>query len=261
MKIPESEWSFKQIRAESAARADLLEAAGSREELLRALAVELLRAMDQGDVRLAMDSLGNRFMECRSIVQFKTSPEIYEWFYSARTGYRAQFWLSPENGIPFHSIVLETLIAVIAAKLPEALSVRAITLDQDSDTHEESDAGAKGISRVRFLKSFRPDVSNIWICERRYSTDGTQPRNIGDIELSAAARSAKLHVPRWDQPNPDTGGEGEGLFAPLPLAENAWLELKGGFLDSDGNISQVKPSDLRARQIHNYGWTWRIKKK
>jgi hypothetical protein len=75
--------------------------------------------------------------------------------------------------------------------------------------------------------------------------------------LSDAERSRpKLRVPRWaEAANPRTREKGEGLRAPIPDREQSWLDLKGGFVDAEGNPGQIKPLDERARHIHERGWT------
>jgi hypothetical protein len=106
-------------------------------------------------------------------------------------------------------------------------------------------------------RSLAPDASKIWICERLYCLDGGSITDIGFAALADAERSlAKLGIPKWTEAiNPKTRQKGEGLRAPFPGAEYSWLDLKGGFLDAEGNPGQIKPQDKRAEQIHNCGWT------
>jgi cation transport regulator ChaC len=224
-----------------------------------ALASAVGDAVDSGNIRLAVDSLRNEFAERRSIVQFRVSPDLYDWFYSARTGYRAQFWKSAAGGIVFNGKIVAAIAEILRRRLPAFLSVRAIKL-LDPGTHEEIDAGELQVTRAQFLNSFQPDASKIWICERRYSNSRVQPDDIGTIELREAAKTGRLIVPRWEHENPETGQMAEGLLAPYPTPDNSWLDMKGGFVSADGSGSQVKPQDVRADQIRNYGWTWRQSK-
>jgi hypothetical protein len=113
--------------------------------------------------------------------------------------------------------------------------------------------GVITISREEIASSLSPEVSKIWIAEQRY--DGPQIVPIGFAVLSAAKRyDPKLCVPRWAA-NPATEVTGEGLRAPFPGVDESWLDLKGGFLDAEGKVSQIKSQDERARKIHRCGWT------
>jgi hypothetical protein len=56
----------------------------------------------------------------------------------------------------------------------------------------------------------------------------------------------KLQIPRWS---------GRGLLAPFPK-EDAWLDVKGGYVQPDGEVKQPNKSPkLRAQQIYETGWT------
>jgi hypothetical protein len=125
-RIVEDEWSFKNIGAFDSDRAARLEACPSPEALIPSLADVLAKAIDSRKVRFAVDSKDNAFVERRAIVQFQVSPELYDWFFNARTGYRAQFWINPETGAAFNSRIVDALGEVLRLRLPEVITVRCI---------------------------------------------------------------------------------------------------------------------------------------
>ncbi len=255
--ITETDWSFESIRAVNDARAARLDTCGSPDELVASLEDDLDRALDQDDVRTAVDSKDNAFIERRAIVQFQVSPELYDWFFNARTGYRARFWIGPEVGIAFNKQIAQVLGEVSDRRLPATVPVRKIEVNIESCSRQETDVGAMEIPRDELLASLAPDASKIWIGERLYSREGGAVTEIGFATLLDAEQSpAKLCVPRWAETiNPKSGEKGEGLRAPYPTPENSWLDLKGGFLDTEGKPGQIKPQDQRANQIHECGWT------
>lgn len=190
--------------------------------------------------------------ELRSIIQIRVVPELYDWFFNARTGYRAQFWINPEAGMRFNETLVEAAKAVLEAKLLETVVVRKIDVEVKDGTRVEKDAGALNMPRKTFLASLIPSASKIWIGERLYDPEGGAIELIGTETLRAAEKStAKLCVPRWEK-----AGKPEGVFAPYPAAADcSWFDLKGGFLAAEGAAMQSKPQEKRARDIHETGWT------
>lgn len=249
--ITNTDWGFENIRAVDKMRAERLEHAGSPHALAEVLARELRKAMECREVRFATDSKRNEFKEWRAIVQFRVKPENYDWFFNARTGYRAQFYRSPAKGIDFNKIVVGSLSKVLSQCLPEAVRARQVDVNPSAPI----DMGTITVTRDVIINSLAPTVAKIWIVEQRY--DDEKPCNVGLVVLSDAARYLpKLSVPLWAKAKNSTTGEiGEGLRALFPSTDMSWLDLKGGFLDAEGNYSQIKPQEKRARQLHSFGWT------
>lgn len=248
-------WGFEKIRAVDEGRAAWLESAGSCDALVGVLVKALNEAIDRRDFRIAVDSRNNAFVERRSIVQFQIFPRYYDWFFSARTGYRAQFWINPAAGRAFNCEIMRSLADVLARRLPAMLTARRIEVRTGDGVRQEKDTGTIEIPCEEIARSLAPDRSKIWIGERLYSNGRID--EIGFAVLSDAARNnAKLSIPKWAEAiNPKTGERGEGLRAPSPGPEESWLDLKGGFLLVDGESAQIKPQDERAEQINECGWT------
>jgi hypothetical protein len=254
--IPPREWSFEKISDSDPCRSVRLESCRPPRALIGAF-TQTVAAAKAPDLRVGVDSICNRFEKCRSIVQFKIPIGLYDWFFNARTGYRAQFWVSAEHGLKLNEQLLSRLRKVLADRFGEEIPVRKIRVDFDDGARSEHDVGKMILKRSELFQSLEPRISKIWIGEHLIGTRKGPLTNILFPTLSAAAQSpAKLCIPRWaNAKNPKTGAVGEGLRAPLPDAEYSWLDLKGGFLTPDGKLSQIKPQDDRAEQIRDYGWT------
>ena len=251
--IAESDWCFEHIRAVDEVRAARLEAAGPPDALAHELRCALCKAIERRDFRVAVDSKDNTFVEQRAIVQFRVAQEIYDWFFNARTGYRAQFWLGPCVGIAFNKMSVEWLSGVLQRRLPQTVRVGRINVVVANESRDESYDGVRVVPREMIMGSLVSDESKIWIAERRY--DESEIVNIGFAVLSTAERCLrKLCVPRWTA-NPSECVTGEGLRAPYPEDDQSWLDLKGGFVSTKGKASQIKPQTERAEKIHRHGWT------
>lgn len=256
-RIDAHDWGFEKIRAVDEGRAAWLESAGPSDALVGALVKALNEAIDHGGFRIAVDSRNNAFVERRAIVQFQILPMYYDWFFSARTGYRAQFWINPATGRAFNSEIVRSLADVLARRLPAMLTARRIEVRTGDGVRQEKDTGTIEIPCEEIARSLAPDRSKIWIGERLYSMASGRIDEIGFAVLSDAARSnAKLSIPKWAEAiNPKTGEKGEGFRAPSPRPEESWFDMKGGFLLVDGEPGQLKPQDERAEQINQCGWT------
>lgn len=124
--ITRRDWSFRRISDVDRVRAARLESAGSSDDLVGSLAEALSGAADRGELRIAVDSIRNTFTERRAIVQFRVAPELYDWFFNARTGYRARFWIDPKVGLAFNIQIVETLAAVLSRGEPTTVIARQV---------------------------------------------------------------------------------------------------------------------------------------
>ncbi len=252
-----ADWSFEKFGAFDPERADRLETAALPEALIGALAAGFERALDHNDIRMGLDSRKNQFIDCRVIIQFKLQPELYDWFFNARTGYRAQFWVSPAIGAEFNTQATRRLSVLLTDRLPKDVSARRIATTYEGKFREDKDIGDIETSRNLIIQSLEPAQSKIWIGERLIEGKCGPLSDIGFAVLSAAEQELpKLSISRWaSAKNPVTGEVGEGLRAPYPSPDYAWLDLKGGFVGDTGKAEQVKSQDDRPRHLHDRGWT------
>jgi hypothetical protein len=194
--ITSADWSFERIHNADATRAARLEICGSREMLITALvqAVQENRCVEY----IEPDS-GHG---CRARMQFPVTKEVYDWFFNGRTGYRAQFWISSNNGIHYNREIIDAIVKALSG-CPD-----------------------------QFFNSIRHPEAKIWICECHKEFGPT-----GLFCLShAAADSTKLIVPRWAIKD-----DADGLRAPFPSDPKAsWLEVKGAFFRSETFCKPVK---------------------
>jgi hypothetical protein len=192
--ITEKNWNFENIRSVDEGRAVWLESAGGPDELAGALAKALEEAIKSDNYRIAVDSKDNGFIERRAIVQFQVAPELYDWFFNARTGYRAQFWIDPTAGLAFNEKIIGSLSKTLSRRFPQITTARRI---EDDGFHDQKDTGATEISRAEIVRSLSPRASKIWIAERLYSPDGTINRCSSNQIKSREERAEQIHKLGW----------------------------------------------------------------
>jgi len=245
------DWSLAEIAKRSPSRAAHLERAGPPEELVSVMAEEMAEAIANERVRFGVDSLRNEGAPCRAIVQFQVSPTLYDWFFNGPSGYRAQFWMSAEAGLDFNRLLVEVLAATLGRLLPASVPGRAIEVSYEAG-REERDTGLVPLERDFLLRSLQSPEAKAWICERLIQPDGRDPAYLGAI--IAATRMPKLGVARWLAATPRGGERGEGARAPFADPEDAWIDIKGGFVQS-GTSYEGKSRVQRANDLHETGWT------
>jgi hypothetical protein len=156
-------------------------------------------------------------------------------------------------GMDFNRSLIDLLSECLSYLLPETIQARKLTVHSDSHCRYETDIGSSSLSKATMLRALDPMVSKIWLCERLIQRDGSSPLDTG-LTMSALW-SPKLDIPNWNAAkNPTTGEIGEGTRAPYPAADQAWLDVKGGFADGR-SLRQLKDPLKRARMIHELGWT------
>jgi hypothetical protein len=222
--------------------------------MVDAIAAALHRALVERTLRFGIDGLENDFQKPRAIVQFRTDTVLYDWFFNARTGYRAQFWIGTARGLAFNAALVEELSGCLMEKLPTTVPARRIVVEATDEERIEHDAGPTTVDREFLLTSLLPSESKVWMCERLIQVDGKDPEQIGTVVL-VGSRDANLHVPRWAKARDlKSGVVGEGQRAPFPDSQYAWLDLKGGFVVGN-KTEQYKGQEKRAIMIHERGWT------
>ena len=232
----QKDWSFQKIHECEPCRAVRLESCRPPNELINAL-VQSIITIKNDDLRIGVDSKG-----CRAIVQFRVTPTLYDWFYNGRTGYRAQFWISPDTGMKFNNRSLTAVVKALTERLAEAIPVRRISVRDDGASCDVGEIIA--YPREELLRSLTPKSSKIWIGEQLIQTSMGLMKDV----LTLLPKAEKLCVRGWP-------AEGEGLRAPLPCPEYCWLDVKGRFLSAKGEPDQIKSQRERAQKIHECGWT------
>ena len=236
------EWGLREIEQESQGRASRLAEAGSPEALIDALDNALSEALLR-DLRIGFDGIDNNLASPRITIQFPVSSCLYDWFFNSRTGYRAQYWISADTGHKFNVSILSRLRATIERQLRSSnVDGREIWVVQHNDHRKDVDKGPRTESKSTVLQSLSPGLAKIWICERLIQNNGEPPR-----QMPFGSMDPKLQIARW---------RGSGLFAPFPEEGSAWLDVKGGYVSANGQVSQPNKSpEFRSQSINTTGWT------
>jgi hypothetical protein len=154
-----AEWSFEAITKSDAARGLRLETAAQFDDILEQLSSALQSALSLGKLRCGVDF----FRGCpRAILQFLVTPELYDVFFNARTGYRAQFWIATGRGLTANCQCMDKLTAALT-NLPERFSARKIVCRIGGAHREDEDIGECEVARQFFLNSFSSTFAKIWI--------------------------------------------------------------------------------------------------
>lgn len=243
MEPNKSDWGFDEIALDDPSRVIALNSCGVADALIEAIC-EALGAALVRDVRIGFDGINNDLAAPRVTFQFPVSAALYDWFYNARTGYRAQFWASPEAGDAYNFRLLTHVKRVLEHWLPASgLQGRILFVEKQNGDRQDVDTGSRIESRTNVLGSLDPSLSKIWICERLIQLDGKPPLST----LALASRGRKLKIPQWT---------GYGLEPQNPQQNGGWLDIKGGYVRSSGKAEQPnKAPATRAYQIHCTGWS------
>jgi len=225
--LPNSDqWSFLEL-ASSPDHADRervarLERAGSPATLIHALTDALTAGVASGDIRYGWGFKEADPSHHRAVVQFRVDPTLFDWFFNARSGYRAHFRAHPSRGIALNA----DLVGVMQDKLHKRLPVRVSAMRVDSHMTSHGDVG---VSRVDFISSLNVDLPKLWL--------GATP--IGGGYLPTAASGPKICV-------------GSKRWYAFYMGDNAWLDLKGAF-NANNRLCQPKDPLTRALKLHETG--------
>jgi hypothetical protein len=159
----------------------------------------------------------------RVVVRFEVDKDLVNLFHNAATGYRAQYYASPEIGDQGNAHMVRSL----AARTETLLSGRS-----------------KRTCPIEWLKlSMEHPSAKVWIHQ--------------GVWLRRARRSdERLCVDRWSRhrEDEDVKARRRARWAALLPDSEGSLEVKGAFVSDHGAvIESLKP--CRARQLHEYGFT------
>ena len=249
----EDDWSFKSIRIEDSARADRLESVGSPADLAMEISDRLDAAFNAGMVRIGVDSKGNKQDNHRAVFQFRVGRNLYDWFYNSRTGYRAQFWISPQAGLQFNQNLMRELVDVLDGFLENRIECCYVRFFENPKRHDRYTKN-RPLEKATYLASLRDASSKIWICERLIPPE---PDECVELLSKTSLPKLRLDIPMWTNAiDPKTESKpSAGIWAECPEQDYCWLDLKGAFVFDDGNVCPSKDPGLRSIQIHKTGWT------
>lgn len=226
-----TDWSFNEIAKVDAKRSESLEDAPAFEMIVAQLHDAISHAIASNHFRCGTDFYREHQ---RAIFQFQVSRDLYDYFFNSRSGYRAQYWISPEQGQAANAQCLQEISRVILTAMPGSFEARQIQVENDWTGRKDIDVGACKMLRSWLMESLGHPAAKIWICERLMSG------NVGPLQSIPISEAPRLSVPRWPT-----------ALAPYPIAALAWLDLKGGFVGSE----QPKHPAARALQINKHGFS------
>jgi hypothetical protein len=225
-----SNWRFDRIASEDADRASRLEASGSSSALIDTLVCILAEAVTLSTARFGSEEAEACREDCRAVIQFRVTPQVFGWFFNGRSGYRAHFRAHPHCALSFNSNLLESVRLRLDEISSPSIPARLL------NTRFE-DCGGTVLAKTFVLTSLAPDLAKVWFCTKLIEFDGV----VRDLPLGITGPKLLL----------DGGAE---WVAPLREANDTWLEIKGAFLGREGPYQPKNPTD-RAHQLHKTGTT------
>ncbi|MFQ6021869.1 MAG: hypothetical protein ACE5NW_04040 [Acidiferrobacterales bacterium] len=159
----------------------------------------------------------------RSVVVLRVEPEALDRFFNSASGYRAQYLVQPELGNKANCIVIGKL-------LPKVL--RAL------------DRRSKQAERAFVESSLSHPWSKVWIHQGLWLRRAKREHRVLLVQAWQAEITSRDHrrrkLARW------------GALAP---AHEIHLLVKGGYLCRGDELDVGKPPSMRARELHELGFT------
>jgi hypothetical protein len=212
------DWSFNHFPEEERAWATRLDNAGAPAALIDAVCDALASTETLYGWEVS-DSDGSHH---RALIQFPVAPDLFDWFFNARTGYRAHFRAHPDCGLSFNADVVRALRDRLRRRLPS--SVSAVRVDRALNV-----LGEVPVPRTDFVRSLDPALAKFWA--------GTVAIGGGYRGLGVSGPKIRVGLDRWPA---------------RYMVGRTWLDLKGAF-DGNGKLYQPKCPRLRAIKLHETG--------
>lgn len=225
------DWSFAEVAKVKPARATRLELAPAFETIVAEMGVALADALARKSFRCGTDFFRGHQ---RAIVQFLVPSKLYDCFFNSRRGYRAQYWIAPEQGQAANAECLRAAWSAMEAVLPERFEARKIDTENHWTGRKDIDVGGREALRSFYGDSFGHPAAKVWMCERLIRGHN------GPLQSIPIFDAPRLVVDRWPT-----------ALAHCPDAGLTWLDLKGGFVGGE----QPKDPWLRAVQINKHGFS------
>src|SRR5262245_63868928 len=110
-------WSFESVRVADRHRAEVLENAPRFLEIVARIATAASDAVKAGSESYywQWEPHGQWEGFKRAVFQFPIDADLFDFFWNARSGFRAQFWLSPTIGALANALIAEKVTVVLPA--------------------------------------------------------------------------------------------------------------------------------------------------
>jgi hypothetical protein len=221
-------WQFDEIVKDDPARASALEAAPSSAALAEALTDTFSAALTSGHVRFGLEEARSNSNDVRAVLQFHVGARMFDWFFNARTGYRAQFCASWEAGLAYNFALIDAL-----RKHVRALPYPTVTVRRLNESFE--DCGAIEATVSQLVDSLEPHLSMVWVTSSLIQESG----RVAGLPFGRAGPRILL----------EQGNTWAAIYQDDP---EAWLEVKGAFLGIAGPY-QSKDPIARAKNLQRTG--------
>ena len=157
---------------------------------------------------------------CRPVFKIRVCQTTSDLFFNSRSGYRAQYYESANNGKRHNRLLLDELIPALITRVPP------------------SQNGDRGPEWVRY--SLEQPSAKIWISE-------------DEIDL-ADSNNPWLALKRWNDEYYKNSFNTKAFYG-SHLHQNRYLKIMGAFLDPSGKEWVPKEKQRRAEDIHDYGFS------
>jgi hypothetical protein len=226
--LSENDWAFDEIIGAAPDRAAALKGAKCPRALQEALEKALVQAFDHNDVRFGREQAASCSDDWRSVVQFSVGSSLFDWFFNARTGYRAHFKSDYKRGLKFNDAIIEVIAATIHARTPDTFCVTQLDA-------EFKYCDSIVITREAFMVvSLASKLSKIWLCSKRIEAAG----EVKMLPWAIGGPKIRVGMSDW--------------VAFCQDADAAWLEVKGAFSGNCG-LYQPKGPIRRAQRLQQTG--------
>lgn len=218
-------WDFSCIKREAPDRAAALELAGSPCDLVRQLKDSLENALDANDtIVIGREKHDENRDSFRAVVQFRVGAKLFDWFFNARSGYRAHFASHYKFGLRFNNQIISELFSVIEAR--PLISISGCDLDSQLKIVRRVE-----IEKVFLRTSLVPYLAKIWFSTNRIGGQSSMPCYLGPkLIVDNMAWAAVFHE----------------------RDEDSLLDIKGAFVCGK-RIFQTKPVMRRAKGLQKDG--------
>jgi hypothetical protein len=116
-------WSFTEIAATDPSRASVLEGAPSARAILGAVVSKLVEAAKTGRLCVGAEQAAREPGDQRVVLQFHVGEKLFDQFFNARTGYRAQFRRGWQTGLSYNRELIETMRDSVVSVLPSEVCI------------------------------------------------------------------------------------------------------------------------------------------
>ncbi|MEJ7667918.1 MAG: hypothetical protein WKH97_04115 [Casimicrobiaceae bacterium] len=222
-------WHYETIAVQEPERAARLSAAPDWTDMILMVSDAFRTSLLNGATRFGFDESGRNASHLRTVMQFPVGEQLFDWFFNAQTGYRAQF----RRGSEFGNVQNAALITVLRREF-DACNLDEVSARRLSNTFD--DLGSMNAEAQDVLTSLDPSLSKVWFCARRIGRhNGVEDRTVFQSTPDLLFWSG---YPAWRSISADD--------------LNAWLDVKGAFI-GDNEVYQLKAPILRAQDLQSRG--------